>query len=51
MKILAEQEVVMVASQYSLEPGLASYQLWTGPKLGAELDGLSCRPELPLHDP
>lgn len=41
----------MGSSQYSLELELASSEFWTGPKLGAELDGLSRRPELPLHDP
>ncbi|KKO08342.1 hypothetical protein LCGC14_0042800 [marine sediment metagenome] len=31
--------------------GLASRQLWSGPRLGAELDGLPGRFEVPLSVP
>lgn len=41
----------MISSQCSPETELAHNHLRTGPKLGAELDGLSRRPELPLSDP
>lgn len=52
IKVLAELEVAMNAMRCSPESEeLARSRLWGGPKLGAELDGLSRRPELPLSDP
>ena len=35
----------------SLTAGLAACRLWGGPRQGAELDGLSDRPEVPPHVP